>query len=219
MTQEGRLRIGIMGGTFDPIHMGHLILAECAYEQYHLDGILFLPSGNPPHKRERIDGASDEERLAMVSLAISGNPHFILENDEMEHEGYSYTYATLERLKSRHSDTDYYFIIGADSLQSFDTWRRPDIICKYCSLLAAVRDESPMEDLRRQAEKLSDQFGAKIFFLDTPNIDISSTDLRGRCRLNLSLRYYVPEPVRKYIEEKGIYKKVPAAKDDHYGKI
>ena len=95
MTQEGRLRIGIMGGTFDPIHMGHLILAECAYEQYHLDGILFLPSGNPPHKRERTDGASDEERLAMVSLAISGNPHFILENDEMEHEGYSYTYATL----------------------------------------------------------------------------------------------------------------------------
>lgn len=219
MTQEGRLRIGIMGGTFDPIHVGHLILAECAYEQYELDGILFLPSGNPPHKRERTDGASDRERLQMVSLAISGNPHFLLEDDEMEHDGFSYTYATLQRLTRKHPDTDYYFIIGADSLQTFSTWKRPDLICRHCSLLTAVRDESPMEELRRQADRISEQFGGKVFFLDTPNIDISSTDLRGRRRQNQSLRYYVPEPVRKYIEENGIYKNVPAIKDDNHGKI
>ena len=104
MTANGKLRVGIMGGTFDPIHNGHLILAECAYEQYRLDKILFLPSGNPPHKQERPDGASDNERLQMVALAIADNPHFYLEKKEMGRSGYTYTYETLERLHKKYPD-------------------------------------------------------------------------------------------------------------------
>ena len=124
-----RKRIGIMGGTFDPIHMGHLILGEKAYEQFSLDQVLFMPAGNPPHKRNRAGRASDEQRVEMVRRAINGNPHFALSLIEMNEEGYTYTYRTLENLKKEHPDTDYYFIIGADSLFSFETWMEPGRIC------------------------------------------------------------------------------------------
>ena len=102
-------RIGIMGGTFDPIHMGHLILGEKAYEQFRLEKVLFMPSGNPPHKRNRQGRATDEERVEMVRRAIAGNPHFELSLTEMHENGYTYTYHTLEMLKEKNPDTDYYF--------------------------------------------------------------------------------------------------------------
>ena len=110
-----RRRIGIMGGTFDPIYMGHLILGEKAYEQFHLDKVLFMPSGNPPHKRNRQGRATDEQRVEMVRRAISTNPHFELSMAEMHENGYTYTYHTLELLKAENPDIDYYFIIGAYS--------------------------------------------------------------------------------------------------------
>ena len=116
-------KIGIMGGTFDPIHMGHLILGEKAYEQLGLDKVLFMPCGNPPHKRNRKGRATDEQRAKMVRLAIEDNPHFELSLIEMHEEGYTYTYRTLEQLNVENPDTEYYFIIGADSLYNFDTWR------------------------------------------------------------------------------------------------
>ena len=109
-----------MGGTFDPIHMGHLILGEQSYEQLKLDKVLFMPAGNPPHKKNRIGRASDEQRVDMVRLAISDNPHFELSLAEMNETGYTYTYRTLEELKESNPDTDYYFIIGADSLFAFE---------------------------------------------------------------------------------------------------
>ena len=114
-------KIGIMGGTFDPIHMGHLILGEKAYEQLGLDKVLFMPCGNPPHKRNRKGRATDEQRAEMVRLAIKDNPHFELSLIEMHEEGYTYTYRTLEQLNAANPDTEYYFIIGADSLYNFDT--------------------------------------------------------------------------------------------------
>ena len=110
-----------MGGTFDPIHMGHLILGEQSYEQFQLDKVLFMPSGNPPHKRDRAGRASDNQRVDMVRLAIEDNPHFELSLAEMHETGYTYTYRTLEELKEYNPDTDYYFIIGADSLFVFCT--------------------------------------------------------------------------------------------------
>ena len=108
-----RKKIGIMGGTFDPIHVGHLILGEKAYEQLGLDKVWFMPSGNPPHKKNRQGQASNDERVSMVQKAISGNPHFELSLIEMNEDGYTYTYRTLETLKKQNPDTDYYFIIGA----------------------------------------------------------------------------------------------------------
>ena len=112
---EKRKKIGIMGGTFDPIHIGHLILGETAYQQFHLDKVLFMPAGNPPHKRERKDRADNAQRTEMVRRAITSNVHFELSLEEMEKKGLSYTYETLEHLKATHPDTDYYFILGADS--------------------------------------------------------------------------------------------------------
>ncbi len=207
MTANGKLRVGIMGGTFDPIHNGHLILAECAYEQYRLDKILFLPSGNPPHKQERPDGASDNERLQMVALAIADNPHFYLEKKEMGRSGYTYTYETLQMLCSSHPDTEYYFIIGADSLMAFDTWKYPEKICRYCTLLAAVRNDLSSELMQRKADELKERYGANIYFLDSPQLDISSTDLRRRFRNHRTLRYYVPDCVCDYIETHKVYRK------------
>ena len=106
-----RKKIGIMGGTFDPIHIGHLILGEKTYEQLGLDKILFMPAGNPPHKQNRIGRATDAQRVSMVEKAISGNPHFELSLTEMNDKGFTYTYHTLETLKEQNPDTDYYFII------------------------------------------------------------------------------------------------------------
>lgn len=199
-------KIGIMGGTFDPIHMGHLILGEKAYEQLGLDKVLFMPCGNPPHKRNRKGRASDDQRAEMVRLAIKDNPHFELSLIEMHEEGYTYTYRTLEQLNEQNPDTEYYFIIGADSLYSFDTWREPARICKEAVLIVATRDHTPVDDLDRQMDILSKRYNGRFIRLDTMNIDVSSEILRSWRRSGLSLRYYVPQSVISYIEKNGIYK-------------
>jgi nicotinate-nucleotide adenylyltransferase len=203
--EKMRKKIGIMGGTFDPIHVGHLILGERAYEQLKLDKVLFMPSGNPPHKKNRIGRASDEQRVEMVTRAIADNPHFELSLTEMNEDGYSYTYRTLEMLKSQHPDTDYYFIIGADSLYDFHTWREPGRICGACSIVAATRNHTPAEQLSLQMKKLEAQFGGHFLRLDTMNIDISSHLVRQWITEGKSLKYYVPDEVIAYIREHSIY--------------
>ncbi|MGN0433508.1 MAG: nicotinate (nicotinamide) nucleotide adenylyltransferase, partial [Bilifractor sp.] len=128
MSEERKRKIGIMGGTFDPIHIGHLILGEAARQQFSLDKVFFMPAGNPPHKRNRAGRAGDEQRVDMVRLAIASNPGFELSLFEMNEDGYSYTYRTLEMLRNKNPDMDFYFIMGADSLFDFDQWREPQRI-------------------------------------------------------------------------------------------
>lgn len=198
-------RIGIMGGTFDPIHIGHLILGEKAYEQFHLDKVWFMPSGNPPHKRERNGRATDMQRTEMVRRAIEGNPHFELSLFEMNSEGYSYTYRTLEKLKELHPDTDFFFIIGADSLFDFDKWREPARICAACTLIVAVRDYVPDEKLELAMKKMSDVYHGVFLKLETTNLDISSHQLRRWILENQSIQYYVTDSVRDYICKNRIY--------------
>ena len=140
-------KIGIMGGTFDPIHIGHLILGEKAYDQFGLDKVRFMPAGNPPHKRNRKGRATDEQRVEMVRMAISSNPHFELCLAEMNEDGYSYTYRTLERFREENPEEEYYFIIGADSLFDFDIWREPGRICKACTIVVATRNQTSNERL------------------------------------------------------------------------
>lgn len=202
-----RRRIGIMGGTFDPIHMGHLILGEKAYEQLKLDKILFMPSGNPPHKKDRTGRASDEERVEMVRRAISGNPHFELSLIEMNERGYTYTYHTLEALKEKNPDTDYFFIIGADSLYNFETWMEPARICQACTLVVATRNHTPIIELNREMTRLSDKYHGIFLRLDTMNIDVSSEILRDWIRKKQSVRYYMQDSVIAYIEERQIYRR------------
>lgn len=152
-------KIGIMGGTFDPIHIGHLILGEAAYEQFGLDEVWFLPAGNPPHKRNRAGRAKDAQRVEMVRRAIASNPHFVLCTKEMKDEGYTYSYRTLEAMRKEHPGTEFYFIIGADSLFYFDEWKNPERICAAAKILVATRDRAKEKELlacmERNAKKTS----------------------------------------------------------------
>ena len=136
------MRIGIMGGTFDPIHIGHLIIGEAAYQQLHLGKVLFMPSGNPPHKSRRTGCASDAERVEMVRRGIAGNPHFVLSELEMHADGFTYTYRTLESLRQIAPETEWYFIIGEDSLKDFPYWKEPQRICDACILVVASRRQT-----------------------------------------------------------------------------
>ncbi len=203
---EKKKRIGIMGGTFDPIHIGHLILGETAYHQFHLDNVLFMPAGNPPHKQDRENRATDSQRVEMVRLAIASNPHFTLSMEEMHREGYSYTYRTLERLKKRYPDTEYYFILGADSLYTFDEWKEPARILGACTILVGTRNHTSDEKLDRVIEQLEEKYHGKIEKLESLNIDISSKMIRSWIEKGRSLAYYVPDQVIEYIQKNNIYK-------------
>ena len=199
-------KIGIMGGTFDPIHLGHLILGEKAYGQYGLDKGRFMPAGNPPHKRNRKGRATDEQRVEMVRMAISSNPHFELCLAEMNEDGYSYTYRTLERFREENPEEEYYFIIGADSLFDFDIWREPGRICKACTIVVATRNQTSNERLDLTMERMRQKFDGTFLKLDTPNLDISSKHIRQWIEENRTIQYYVPDCVREYIEKYQMYK-------------
>lgn len=203
--EDRHKKIGIMGGTFDPIHIGHLMLGEKAYEQLGLDKILFMPAGNPPHKQNRSGRASDDQRVEMVKRAIKNNSHFELSLIEMNEDGFTYTYRTLEKLKEENSNTEYYFIIGADSLFDFEKWMKPKRICDACTIVVATRNHVPMSRLTDEIERLKNKFDGKFIRLETTNIDISSRMLRNWHVEGKSLRYYVPDAVDDYINQNYIY--------------
>mgnify|MGYP000059680216 FL=1 len=204
MKKEKARKIGIMGGTFDPIHIGHLILGENAWHQFGLEKV--LPSANPPHKPNRIGRADIQERVDMVRGAIADNPHFELSLEEAFREDYCYTSETLQEMTVKHPDTEYYFIMGADSLFAFETWHEPQKICQNCVIVAAVRDHVSAEHFKEQIEYLTQKYQVDIRILATPNIDVSSHEIREWIRkANTSLKYYVPDKVISYIKEKNLY--------------
>lgn len=204
MERQGK-KIGIMGGTFDPVHVGHLILGEAAYRQFNLERVWFMPSGNPPHKRDRTGGATDEQRVEMVRLAISDNPHFRLSLIEMYEDGYSYTYRTLEYLRKQYPDTEFYFIIGGDSLFEFNHWREPQRIANACHIVAAVRNQVSPEKFDTVLSDMRNRYQREFLKLDTPNLDISSRHIRDMILKGESVKYYLPDPVIQYIYENHIY--------------
>ncbi len=199
-------KIGLMGGTFDPIHIGHLILGETAFEQFDLDRVIYMPAGNPPHKRHREGRATDAERYEMVQLAIRNNPHFSISDFEMNEDGYSYTYRTLEAICRDHPDWELYFIIGADSLFDFDTWREPQRICDNCTLIVATRNHTATALLDERIAQVRQRYNARIEKLESENIDCSSNMIRDWINTGRSIRYYVTDPVMMYIEEHQIYR-------------
>ena len=201
-----RKRVGIMGGTFDPVHIGHLILGETAYEQFELDEVLFMPAGNPPHKKNRAHRATNEQRCEMVRRAIATTPHFSISLEEMNGDAYTYTYRTLERLQKEHPDTDYYFILGADSLFDFEKWREPERICKACTIVVATRNHTSDRKLDEMIEFLEEKYKGSFRKLNSLNIDISSAMLRSWIAAKRTIRYYLPDPVIAYIRENNMYK-------------
>lgn len=198
-------KTGIMGGTFNPIHIGHLLLAENAKDTFGLDEILFIPSGLP-YMKNGMEIADKRMRLEMARLAIADNPSFKLSALEVEREGNSYTYETLEALHAAEPGTEFYFIVGADSLFAMETWKRPEIIFQGCTVLAAVRDEKDNSELNGQIAYFKEKYGAKIGVVAMKEISISSTDIRNRIQRGKSIRYMVPDKVIAYIEEKRLYR-------------
>lgn len=199
-----KVRIGIIGGTFDPIHFGHLMIAENAALQYNLEQVIFIPTGLSPHKNDdRIVDAN--QRVNMLILAIRDNPRFQISTMEIVSKETSYTYRTLEILHENHPDWELYFILGADSLDYLDQWYKPEIIFARAHVLAAVRDDMNREQMQEKAEELHGQFDAHISFISTPNVSISSHNIRDRIHDAQSIKYLVPEEVRQYIEEHQLY--------------
>ncbi len=196
--------IGIMGGTFNPIHTGHLLLAQAALEEAELSEVMFLPSGISYLKAEE-QVLSAERRLAMTKLAVEDNPAFTVSDMEIRRKGNTYTCDTLRQLRQEAPQNTFYFILGADCLFGMENWYRPQEIFDSCRILAAVRDTVGEEALRIQADRLRERFGADIRLLHLPRVDISSTDIRERVEKGKSIRYMVPEKVRAYILDNNLY--------------
>lgn len=198
-------RVGIMGGTFNPIHIGHLIMAQAAYEQYQLDMVCFMPNKIPGHK-EHAHLATEQERAEMISLAIADNPHFALSTMEYDREGKTYTVDTLRILKEQHPDWELFFIMGADSLFHFSTWKEPEEILTMTQILVATRENMNDVAIESQIEFLRDLYGdAPISGIVSPDIQISSHDIRKRRRAGKSIQYMVSDSVFQYICEHKLY--------------
>lgn len=189
----------IFGGTFDPIHLGHLVVADRVAEVAGLARVIFVPAGRPPHKEGRpITPAAD--RLAMVELAIAGNPRFSGSRLELDSvSGPSFTIDTVRRWKAA-GEGDVALILGADSLAELGTWREPEALLAECRVLVVGR---PGVDLERTPSHLV----AQVAFIEAPRLDISSSEIRERVAAGRSIRYLVPEPVREYILSRDLYRR------------
>ena len=204
MTYQNK-KIGILGGSFDPIHNGHLAIAQSAYEDFSLDEVWLIPAGHSPNKEEdKMTNAAI--RAEMVALAAQDIPHFKLSTYEISKEGTSYTYLTLSDFKEQFPETMFYFIMGADSLDYFDTWRHPDIICQKAIILVAVRDDMDLVDVQKKIAHIKKQFHAEIYPLSCKKVDISSSEIRANLLVGKDICDMVPPAVAEYIAEHNLYK-------------
>jgi nicotinate-nucleotide adenylyltransferase len=197
------VRIGLLGGTFNPPHLGHLVCAQEAYVQLKLDRIMLVPAHVPPHK------AVDDEpgighRIELCRLAIAADERFALCDLEAERPGPSYTVDTLEELHSQMSDSELVLIVGADVAVGFSEWREPDRVLSLAHLAVAERPGTDRAEVETALEPMAG--GGRVRFFDMPEIGISSTMLRERVRAGQSTRYLMPDGVRDYIDQHGLYR-------------
>jgi len=199
------LKLGIMGGTFDPIHIGHLIVAEMARQQFTLDYVVFIPAGIPPHKTSK-DLTQSKDRFEMVRLAISNNPFFDVSKCEIDKDKVAYTVDTLSELKFTYpKSTEFYYIIGMDSLFELRGWKNPTKLFTLCNIVVYGRPGFEEERTSEETRLLRAHFNADIEFVKGPRIDISSTLIREMIMSNMSVKYIVPEAVEEYIRKNCLY--------------
>lgn len=198
-------KTGIMGGTFNPLHNGHMALAKAAKEQLSLDEILFIPSGHSYMKHTE-QSVSSKDRLEMVRRAISGKADYSVSDMEIKRKGNTYTYETLEQLKKEFPEKEFYFILGADCLYEMEKWREPERIFTSCTLVSAVRDEVTQKELEERCAYLRETYDAKITLLQFKEIDVSSTDIRAAVLKDLDISEKVPKEVADYIVHHHLYK-------------
>jgi len=195
------MRIGIFGGTFDPIHLGHLVLAEQCREQLGLEEVWFVPAGEPPHKMAA-PRSSGRHRREMVEFAIAGHAHFKVSDIELERDGPSYTVETLSQLHQLHPNEEWWLLIGADSLDNFATWREPERITQLSRIAAVNRGDRSLPD----TVAFTALFGDRLDVVTMPGIDLSASDIRQRIAAGRSIRYLVPRAVEVYIQEQRLYR-------------
>ena len=193
------MHIGIMGGTFDPIHTGHLIAAETAREAARLDEVWFMPASAPPHK-DRPPGATAEERLEMVQLAVHAHPCFRAIDIELQRGGVSYSVDTVEELRRRYPGYHFSYIIGADMVQYLPHWHQIERLCGMIRFIGLNRPGTTLN-----LGVLAEYIRQSVTLVEMPEIGISSTDIRLRRASGRSIRYLVPDPVHQYIEGKRLY--------------
>lgn len=199
-------KVGILGGTFNPIHLGHLIIAENAYRQFELDEVLIMPAYIPPHK-QNTHILEDSVRMDMVKAAVSKVPYFIPSDFEIRKGNISYTSDTLALLTEENPENAYYLIMGADSLYSIEQWHCPRQIFEKAGLLVAARDDAGSRQVEAQAVYLKHKYNAHIQVMTVPRIEISSTLIRQRICSGQTIKYFVPEAVEQYILEHHLYVK------------
>jgi nicotinate-nucleotide adenylyltransferase len=198
------MRIGVFGGTFDPVHLGHLILAEQCRVQGRLDEVVFVPAARPPHKSEA-DLTPFAQRVEMLNLALAGQPAFRVEEVEKDRPGPSYTAVTLEELERRRSGHQWFLIVGGDALRDLPDWYAPERIVALAELLVVPRQGVVVPPLDELRSRLGPALRMQI--IDVPLIGIASTNLRQWLRQGRSVRYQVPRAVEAYIQDKGLYQK------------
>ncbi|WHX39388.1 nicotinate-nucleotide adenylyltransferase [Mesobacillus sp. AQ2] len=186
------MKVGILGGTFNPPHTGHLVIANEVLHAYGLDEVWFMPNQVPPHKTVNMP-ISNSDRLEMLELAIADNQKFRVEKAELERSGPSYTYETMKILKAKNKEIDFYFIIGGDMVEYLPKWHKIDELLEMVKFVGVSRPSYTTET------------EYDILYAETPQMDISSSMIRERVRDGISIRYLLPESVRLYIEENGLY--------------
>ncbi|WP_027702457.1 nicotinate-nucleotide adenylyltransferase [Metaclostridioides mangenotii] len=198
-----KIKLGILGGTFDPIHYAHLATAEFIRDKYKLDKIIFIPSGNPPHKKSIVTDKKD--RYNMVLLATESNDDFFVSDIEIKKEKRSYTVDTLEMLNQCYKDAELYFITGADAICSIEEWKDVKRNFELATFIAATRPGISLLRAQETIEKLIKKYDADIITVYVPSLDISSTYIRDQLEVGKSVRYLMPDSVEKYLYDKKIY--------------
>jgi nicotinate-nucleotide adenylyltransferase len=198
-------KIGILGGTFDPIHNAHLLLGEAAREQFGLDRVIFIPN-NLEHHKNRTGLTPGDIRYQMVKMAISDNPYFTCSRLEIDKPDGTYTYNTIQELKLMYPGDELYLILGGDSIIDIDSWYRADELMKSCSILAAVRTIDDLPALDKKRRELATHFDADIKIMTFNRMDISSTEIRQKVKMGRSVRYLMPDECIEFMCIKGLYR-------------
>ena len=204
------MRVGVFGGTFDPVHFGHLILAEQCREQGRLEEVLFVPAPRPPHKPQPI--ARFDQRVEMLALALAGNPTFRIDEIEKDRDGPSYTVDTLAELRRRRPGDDFWLLVGGDTIRDLHVWYEPRRLLEMAGLLVMARPGSPIPDRDELGARVGLPAGAvRLKVVDAPQIDIASRDLRRRAAEGRSLRYLLPRAVECYVHDRRLYQPGPGS--------
>jgi nicotinate-nucleotide adenylyltransferase len=194
---HNKKKLGILGGTFDPIHVGHLVLAEQVREKLQLEQVIFIPCASPPHKTGH-ELSPAAQRFEMTELALKGNARLSVSDIELKREGLSYTVETLRKLRERHKDSEIYFLTGSDVLDEITTWREPEEIYRLAKIVIGVRPGFDQFDPQ-------DRFAKKSVIVRITGVDVSSTEIREKVRKGESIKYLVPSDVEEYIKRENLY--------------